>query len=271
MEELFRKLGLNDNEREVYLAVLKAGKIAPTEVARLSGINRTTVYSIARKLEKLGLITQDWGQKVSYLVATPPEKLVAVFEKEERRLAEKKKVATELVKELVHLRSDKHYSVPRIRFVEENDLEAYLYEAYPRWAESVAGIGNIWRGFQDDSFTSRYEKWIEWAWTHYVQNNISVEFFLNQVEIEQLLGKKHPARRMKNLPQGISFDSSFWIAGDYLIMAQTRTRPHYLVEIHDPVLARNQLELFKGLWALAPETNRKKIKKDNLPHHKTSK
>ena len=35
---------------------------------------------------------------------------------------------------------------------------------------------------------------------------------------------------------------------EYLIMAQTRVRPHYLVEIHDAVLARNQLQLFKGLW-----------------------
>jgi hypothetical protein len=36
-------------------------------------------------------------------------------------------------------------------------------------------------------------------------------------------------------------------------MAQTRVRPHYLVEINDELLARNQRELFKGLWALAPD------------------
>ncbi len=254
MEELFQKLGLNDNEREVYLAVLKAGKIAPTEVAKSTGINRTTVYSVAKKLEKMGLITQDLGQKVNYLVATPPEKLVAVFEREEKKLTEKKKVARALAKALSSLTSEKHYSVPRIRFIEEAQMEEYLYEAYPRWAESVASNDNVWRGFQDDSFTIRYEKWIEWTWTHSVQKNLRVEFFLNQAKIEQDLYRKHPTRHMKSLPDNISFDASFWVSGEYLIMVQTRVHPHYLVEIHDAVLARNQQALFQGLWVLAPKT-----------------
>ena len=254
MEELFRKLGLNDNEREVYLAVLQAGKIAPTQVAKRTGINRTTVLSVAKKLEQMGLIAQDHGQKISYLVATPPEKLVSVFEREEKKLIEKKKVAKELAKELGSLVSDKHYSVPRIRFVEESDIEAHLYEAYPRWSDSVEAFDNVWRGFQDDSFTSRYEKWIDWTWK-YSNENIYAEFFFNQAEIEQKLFKKHPSRRIRVLPETITFDSNFWVAGEYLIMVQTRVRPHYLVEIHDAVLARNQRELFKALWQMAPETS----------------
>ncbi|MFZ1626779.1 MAG: helix-turn-helix domain-containing protein [Candidatus Moraniibacteriota bacterium] len=253
MEELFRKLGLNENERETYLAVLRSGKIAPNEVAKITGVNRTTVYSVAKKLGKMGLMTQDLGQKVTYLVATPPDKLVALFEREEKKIAEKKRVAKTLAKELSSLVSEKHYSVPRIRFVEEADLEAYLYEAYPRWAESVAALDNIWRGFQDDTFTSRYEKWIEWTWTHHVQGNMGVEFFLNQAKIEKDLQKKHPTRHMKSLPNNISFDSSFWVTGEYLVMVQTRVRPYYLVEIHDVVMARNQQALFQGLWMLAPE------------------
>lgn len=252
MEELFRKLGLNDNEREVYLAVLKAGKIAPNQVSRDTSINRTTVYSVAKKLEKLGIIAQDLGQKVNYLVAIPPEKLVSVFEREERKIAEKKKVAKELAKELSSLVSEKHYSVPRIRFVEENDLEAYLYEAYPRWAENIASFDNIWRGFQDDSFTTRYRDWLDWTWK-FSRDNIRAEMFFNEVDVEKELLEKHQGRKMRVLPTAISFDSNFWVAGEYLIMVQAKVRPHYLVEIHDAVLARNQRELFKGLWALAPE------------------
>lgn len=253
MEELFRKLGLNDNEREVYLAVLQAGKIAPNQVAKITDINRTTVYSVAKKLEKMGLITQDLGQKVSYLVATPPEKLVSVFEREEKEIAEKKKVAKELVKELGSLVSEKHYSVPRIRFIEEAALETYLYEAYPRWSESVEAFDNTWRGFQDDTFTSRYEKWVEWTWK-YSNENIRTELFFNKSPIEEKLFKKHQARKMRILPPTVTFDSNFWVAGEYLIMVQAKVRPYYLVEIHDAVMASNQRELFKALWSMTPET-----------------
>ena len=253
MEEVFRELGLKDNEQEVYLAVLQAGKIAPNQVATITGINRTTVYSVAKKLVRMNLITQDLGQKVSYLVATPPEKLVSVFEREEKAINEKKKVAKELAKELGSLVSEKHYSVPRIRFVEEADIEAYLYEAYPRWSDSVKAFDNTWRGFQDDTFTSRYEKWIDWTWK-YSNENIRAEIFFNQAKIEQKLFEKHASRKMRILPRTVTFDSNFWVAGEYLVMVQTRVRPHYLVEIHDAVLARNQRELFKALWQLAPVT-----------------
>jgi hypothetical protein len=154
--------------------------------------------------------------------------------------------------ELSSLASEKHYSVPRIKFVEENDLEEYLYVAYPRWEESAKGKENVWRGFQDDSFTTHYEKWINWIWKR-TQRGFDVEFFINETSIEKQLARKYSGRRMKVLPTHIAFDSSFWTTGDYLIMAQTRVRPHYLVEINDELLARNQRELFKGLWALAPD------------------
>lgn len=254
MEELFRKLGMNNNERDVYLSVIRAGKISANHVAKETGINRTTVYSIAKKLEKMGVLAFDFGQKIGYLVAVPPENLVTIFEKEEKKVAEKKQSAIELAKELSNLTHNKHYFVPRIRFVEENDLEEYLYAAYPRWEESARNSDNVWWGFEDDAFPACYEKWIEWGW-HRPSEGLRVELFFNEAPIEKQLTRKYSGRKMKILPNQSSFDSIFWIAGEYMIMVQTRSRPHYLVEIHDPVLARNQRELFKGLWALVPEVS----------------
>ena len=108
---------------------------------------------------------------------------------------------------------------------------------------------NTWWGFQDDTFTEKYGSWAEWAWKQ--TPDVKVRLFLNRAPVESTMNKKFPERMTRNLPEGISFDSSFWVAGDYLFMIQTRERPHYLVEINDTVLARNQRELFKGLWELA--------------------
>lgn len=247
MEALFRKLGLNENEQEVYLAVLKAGKVAPNEVAKVTGINRTTVYSVAKKLGKMGLMTQDLGQKVTYLVVTPPDKLVALFEREEKKIVEKKRVAKTLAKELSSLVSEKHYSVPRIRFVEEVDLKTHLYEAYSRWEESVLSYGNIWWGYQDDSFTTNYMEWLLWAAKN-GSASIEIRSFFNDIPLEHEMDASLTMRKMKVMPKGVAFDTSYWVAGDYILMAQTRVHPHYLVEIHDAVLARNQRELFRALW-----------------------
>lgn len=248
MDKLFEAIGFNVNEREVYLAVLKAGKISPQRVARQTGINRTTVYSISRKLRDIGFITEDVGQKITYLLAGSPENLPQLFEKEQKKLDEKKVAADALAKEISLLPKNTNYSVPRIKFVEESDLSEYLHSAYARWRESAARHDTTWWGFQDDSFTEKYGKWIEWAWKH-SPDGLRVKLFLNNVPLEKEMGKKYIERDTKKLPTDVHFDSSFWVAGDYLLMAQTRERPHYLVEICDTVLARNQRELLKGLWS----------------------
>jgi sugar-specific transcriptional regulator TrmB len=49
LEHQLVSLGLSDKEVTLYLAVLQQGRVTPTEVARLTGIQRSTVYSVARE------------------------------------------------------------------------------------------------------------------------------------------------------------------------------------------------------------------------------
>ena len=246
-EKEFSKLGLNENEREVYLSVLKAGKIAPFRVARETGINRTTVYSIARKLAKLGLITEDLAGKGAYLCAEKPEALEEVYRREEEQIADKKRVAQKLAQELKNLSLGDKYSVPRIRFVEEEDLNDYLYKQFPRWMESAEQHDATWWGYHDHSFTEHYGDWIKWSWKMGPRDQ-KVRFFVNAVDVEKMMSKKHPARLIKPLSAKETFDSSLWVVGDYVLMTRSREKPHYLVEIHDSALARSQRQLFKNLW-----------------------
>ena len=77
--------------------------------------------------------------------------------------------------------------------------------------------------------------------------DLKVSFLTNKASIETELSNLFPERLTK-IWTGQEFDTSLWVIGDYVLMAQTRVRPHYLVEINDPVLARNQRNLFKGIW-----------------------
>lgn len=251
MDELFNQIGFNTNEREVYLAILRAGKISPQRVSKFTKINRTTVYSVAKKLQAMGIINEDVGQKVTYLSAVEPSSLVALFEREERKIHTKKEKAVELVSELSKISSEKQYSVPRIKFIEEGDLSEYLYAQSEVWSQSINKYDSTWWGYHDSSVTEVYGGWINWCWKQSFSNDVKVKFFSNDTEVEGVMNKVHARRATKALPTGTEFDSSMWVAGDYVLMAQTRVRPHYLVEIHDEVLARNQRALFKGLWDLA--------------------
>ena len=83
IHDLLKQLDFNEKERDIYLAVLKNGKITPAEVAKITRINRTTVYSVSSDLIKRGVIAEDLGGRIRYLVARPPEDLSEILRKDE--------------------------------------------------------------------------------------------------------------------------------------------------------------------------------------------
>lgn len=249
-QELLKQLGLNDKEITVYLTVLQQGKVTPADLAKLTGINRTTVYSIAKMLIQQGIITEDLGSPQRYLVALPPVDLARLVQNEERKLAEKKKIVTQAIEELQQFTKKTQYSIPKIVFIAQEQLEDYLYKRTPEWNRSSAETANtICWGFQDTSFVVHYEDWIDWSWKVGNPKNLVWRLITNQADIEQAMKKKEYERRnIKFWDASTTFTATTWVCGDYLIMIMTSQRPHYLVEIHDAVLAHNMRELFKGIW-----------------------
>lgn len=255
LEAKFYSLGLNTNEQKVYLEILKAGKIMPARISKLAGINRTTVYSIGKRLVSMKLITEDIGGKVSYFIAEGVENLESLIRHEERELERKRIIARDLAKELSPFVGNQIYSIPRIKVVEEDDLSDYLYNQYAKWAKSGEERDNTWWGFHDHSYTETYGKFIDWSWKK-GPKNLKVKFLTNEAISEKKMSKKHPDRQI-HFCEGLGFDSSLEIIGDYVLMVKTRERPHYMIEINDVGLSRNLRELFKWIWNISPKINLK--------------
>ncbi len=249
IDQKLAQLGLTPNEREVYFKILEGGKVAAARVSDLTGVNRTTVYSIAKKLSKLGLVTIDIGNKVRYFVAESPDNIKKMIAREETEINTKKAIAEQLATELAKLTNNTNYSIPHIKVVEEADLSDYLYKQYPQWGQSGMAIDNTWWGFHDHSFTETYGKWIDWSWKNGPEG-VKVKFLTNDAKAEKEKSDKHAERQIRVWQNDQGFDVSLWIIGDYIIMVKSRERPHYLVEIHDKVLARNLRTLFQGVWQL---------------------
>ena len=252
MLDLFKKLDFSDKEIELYLTILKNGKISPNDLSKITKINRTTVYSVIGELIKKGVISQDFSQARTYINALPPEELLNIIKKEEKELEKKKGATIELIKEIKNSISNTPYSVPKIRFIGEDELENYLYKQAPKWNESLTHGDSLWIGFQDHSFAEHYQAWIDWYWKSSAPESIKLQLFTNESSIEKQLQKQgYTNRLMKFYKKNHDLTASTWIVGDYLIMLITNQRPHYAIEILNPVLAKNQREIFKTLWSLA--------------------
>lgn len=246
IENLLKQLEFNDKEVAVYLALLQQGKITPTDLARMTGINRTTIYSVSKELIKKGVVSEDLGGEQLTLVARPPEDLQQIIKQEEKKLAKKKDAVNSALDTLKSLAKNTKYTVPKIVFIGEDDLDNYLHKQTPAWNESMKKYDNVWWGFQDKSFVQYYEEWIDWYWGS-APETMRLKLLSNE-SAEAIKTKKFLNRHIRFWDDSKDFTATVWICGAYVIMIVTNQHPHYLVEIHDTVLAHNMREVFKGIW-----------------------
>lgn len=244
-----KRLNFSEKEIDIYLGVLKNGKISHTDLAKYTGINRTTVYSVASELIKKGVIAEDLTGVTTYLVALPPEDLDNIIKKQQKELEERKNVVETAIKELKKVAGEVRYSIPKVRFIPEEDLDNFLYKQTPLWNASIKKTKTQWLGFQDPSFVEFYGQWIDWYWDS-ASEGVDLRLFSSPSDIEKVMvKKKYIRRKIKFLKQKTQFTATTWINGEYIVMIVTNQKPHYAIEIHNAVLAENQREIFNILWA----------------------
>jgi hypothetical protein len=247
--QLLSELGFSVKETSIYLAILQSGKITPAQIAKLTKINRTTVYAVAKELQRRGVISEDLGSTPAQLIALPPEDLANIIRNDEKDLESKRVLVDKAIEGLSSLAKATKYQVPKIVFIEEEQLEDYLYKQTPLWNKSLLEVDPTWWGFQDPSLVEHYQGWIDWYWQEANPTSIDLKLLTSQGDIEQEMKKREYLRRqIKFWKEATDFSATTWINGDYVVMIMTSARPHYLVEIHDKVMAHNLRQLFKGIW-----------------------
>jgi sugar-specific transcriptional regulator TrmB len=68
MKNELRDFGLSDNEIDIYLVLVKKGTRGPTEIAKQTGLARSYVYDVLRRLQEKGMVsTIGKNQKRQYI------------------------------------------------------------------------------------------------------------------------------------------------------------------------------------------------------------
>ncbi len=249
-QEILKQLGFSDKEAKIYLAIIRASKATPTQIARETGINRTTVYSVASDLIKKGIISEDLGGTKTYLVALPLEDLVNLTKQEEEKLTIQKNLITQAISQLQEITKDAPYQIPKLVFIPEDQLENYLYTRTPLWNKSIREKDGIYWGFQDQTFAKQYTKWIDWYWNDPDSKDVTLKILTNESEFEKttMKAKGYERRNILFWKKGEDFQSNTWINGDFVIFVNTRQHPYFLIELYDVAIASSLRALFKGIW-----------------------
>jgi len=100
IENVLKKIGLNEKEVRVYLAALKLGPAPVRKIAEAADVNRGTAYDILRALIGLGLVAYYHKDKHQYFIAEDPAQLSDVIKQKQEQLTETQQELVECIPQL---------------------------------------------------------------------------------------------------------------------------------------------------------------------------
>lgn len=110
LQKELKNIGLSDEEAAVYTAALELGPATVLEIARKTGLNRTTLYGVTERLTEKRLLVRSLAEKRTLYVAEPPEKLSLLLKERLSKL-------DELLPELLLLGRGRTFK-PKVKYLE---------------------------------------------------------------------------------------------------------------------------------------------------------
>ncbi|EKE25332.1 MAG: transcriptional regulator, TrmB [uncultured bacterium] len=114
------RIGFNEKEASLYLAALELGESNIQQLAKKSGIKRTTAYDVIESLKKRGFMSQSTRSKKTIFSAADPRKL-------ENEIEEQRHVVKRAMPELLAIANSLD-TKPKITFFEGEDGIKEVYK-----------------------------------------------------------------------------------------------------------------------------------------------
>ena len=112
-----QEFGLSEKEARVYLSSLELGEATADQIAKHSGVNRSTTYVQIQELMQMGLMsTHDKGKK-TFFSAESPDNLQRLFERKKQEIDLQAKALEAFVPDLMRIH-DSAGERPTVRFFE---------------------------------------------------------------------------------------------------------------------------------------------------------
>jgi len=246
-----KEFGLTDNEAKVYLSGLELGISSVQDLAKKSGVKRTTVYTTIDGLKRKGLISQSKKGKKTFFVAESPERLVQLSESRYKQL---KKTLPEL-KSIYNTAGAK----PKLRFFEGKEGYLAVYENIlkekPKECVALASY---------EDFFKHVDHEYEDAWTaKRISLGISLRWldFATEHVMEHAFDGKESLRQLRLLPKEFRFKSTMFIYNDRVTIVSGGQKEFMAVVIEHPEFYHTFKQIFEILWEMSPPLKPKGSKK----------
>ena len=238
LQRILINAGLDEKGAAVYLAALRLGCCTVLQLAKASGVKRTTVYPVVQGLKQLGLMVVEVKGFKSYLRAAHPQHLDNLVEQRRTAL---KGAFSELMT-LFNLEG----SQGSIRCFEG---KAAIKECYEELLERLGPSGFYWAISDQESWQALDPEYFE----HYKQRRAKIG-----ADVRLLLQVSENARRnvrlranyreeVRLLPPQVRLQTNTVVVPSCVVLHQL-VAPVMAIMIDNPSMVRAQRQQFEIIW-----------------------
>ncbi|HLD82211.1 MAG TPA: helix-turn-helix domain-containing protein [Patescibacteria group bacterium] len=235
-------LGIQGKEQNVYLALLSLGEARVLDIAKKSGVKRSTIYDILNDLISRGLVTSYTSKKVKIFVAESPQKIKANLE---AKLANIDGALPELMsmynvgetKPVVRMYEGKE----GMRQIYENFLETkkkviYSMGSSKKIIDSLGSIGYSQRRVERKIMSKSLRMWEK-----------------ETMERDFIADQKTKLREIRLLPKGFNINGSIYIHDNKVSVLSVGSDSFSFV-VENQNFADTMLEIFNFIWKQSSPT-----------------
>lgn len=234
-ENLQQSLGLTEDSARVYLAVLELGQCTMQEIAKKSGVNRSTIYTFIDDLKSSGFIFETKKQKRRLYSAAHPEHLVEI---QKSRLVNLQMDLPELLALHNTLRTK-----PRVTFFEGVSGIEEVYADTLREKKAIVAWSDFDGIFKTlGVFATEYPK-------ERARRGIGFQTITVNTQVARQVAARNLSelREMKFLSKG-EITTEINVYGDKVAMISFRSTYPFAVLIEDAGIANTLRLVWKSLW-----------------------
>lgn len=251
IQQALNQMGLEEKEAKVYLAALELGPNTIQNIARKSGINRTTVYQALKSLKLQGLISETTSGKRKLILAAEPTNL-------KRNIKNKEQLLNSILPDLMSL-SNINPIKPKIRFYEGKEGHREIYRETLKAKNKIA----YWISPLATQMETIGEDFLDWYIEERKKKNIWIKLIQKTTTAtpnKYLDSKKHKTdlKQVRNAPAELNLPNITVIYDNKVaIMSSKREGFGFVVESKD--YAEMMKTFHDLLWnASAPYINSEK-------------
>lgn len=227
---ILKEIGLDQQETNIYLALLKTGSNTASKIAEETNINRTVVYSFLTKMIGKGFVSYIIKNNVKFFNAVDPKQLLNL-------LAEKERNLKEIIPQLEQIKQT---------IKEEAKVEIYKgVEGGRTVSRDILNSAKEYLVFVDTGFEQEHQLFFNQFTRARIKKKIRAKGLL--IEGQKIYRKFYKYTEYRFVSKDYAAPS-LSIVWENKVAIVAWSRPPYVVVVEDRDVARSYQNYFELIW-----------------------